>query len=92
MRKNSENSDNLMKINKNMAKLVSKISAKISAPKFSVINLCRTYKGRESNSELEFPATQIILLALPQLPTTKFQLIKANRSYARIKYRVYTYG
>ena len=43
--KNSENSDNLMKTNKNMAKLVSKISAKnlatLLSPRISDINLCR---------------------------------------------------
>ena len=97
-KKNSENSDNLMKINKNMAKLVSKISAKNSAtllsPKISAINLCRNQKvdhEGESNSQPKYPAILILPLAPRRLPTTQTQLFIIVRLYACIKYRFIEY-
>ena len=74
--------------------LLSENSAKnpatLLSPKIPAIHLCRNEKDRDSNSQLECPATLIVpLVALPQLPTTKSQLIITTRSYARIKYRVY---
>ena len=43
-----------------------KNSVTLLSPKISAINLCRNQKDRESNSQLECPATLIIPLALPR--------------------------
>ena len=84
----------LMNINQNMAKLGWKYSAINSAsllsPKISDKSSSK-WKIQDSNSQLEYPATPFIPLALLQLPTTNSQLFIIKRSYARVKYRVYIY-
>ena len=90
-RKKNDNSDNLMKINKNVAMLDKKSLARSIKTK----NVRRPgqkffvdFKNEVSNSRPQSMSSLDLPLWHPQLPYTVFALIINSISYARVNYRV----